>query len=375
MKTLYVIDALAQLFRAYHAIGSHLSSPVTKEPTNAVFGWTGMLLKVIRDYHPDYLVIATDVSGDRGTFRSEIYPEYKANREAPPMDFSPQVVRSLAIAELMKIPVIGVERFEADDVIATIVRRLGESPAGRDLNIRIVSKDKDLEQLISDRVELFDVHKDQVYGLEDLTEKRGIEPGHVRDMLALMGDTSDNVPGVPGIGPKTAAMLIAKYGSIDGLYDHLDEIKGKRRERLEEAREIIKLSRTLVTLRDDLDFDFDLASTIFRVDDLPVGELCDLFHTLGFHRYRDEIREITGGKIVGGTKGGGGDSSEDATRSVSGDGEDLAPEGSLFALLNDDSHETGGRIEIPEIDEPKRGSMKLLFMRRNCGNSFWVLSD
>lgn len=293
-KTLYLIDAFAQLFRAYHAIRSNLTSPVTQESTNATFGWVGMLLKVLREYQPDYLAIAMDVSGDSQTFRSDIYPEYKANREAPPIDFGPQVDRSFEIARMMNIPILGIERFEADDVIASIVRRLEKSSDRENLRIRIVSRDKDLEQLLSDRVELFDVHKNQAMTVETLRQKRGIEPHQVRDMLALMGDTSDNVPGVPGIGPKTAAQLISQYGDIDNLYAHLDEIKGKRRENLEANGELVKLSRTLVTLREDLDTEFHLGDARVDTAKIPVEKLAALFKTLGFHRYQQDLLAMTG---------------------------------------------------------------------------------
>src|SRR5690606_12708039 len=203
-----------------------------------------------------------DVSGDKETFRSEIYPEYKAHRDEPPEDLRPQIDRCLQVMDLMGIPVIGEEVVEADDVIASIVTRLKrERP---DLRIRIVSKDKDLAQLLNDRVELFDVHKDSHVTAEDIFKTPGLRPEHVRDVLTLMGDTVDNIPGVPGIGPKTAGQLILKYGSVEGLLAHLDEIKGKRRENLEAAKDMLPLSRSLVTLRDDMTIDFDLEDA--RVD-------------------------------------------------------------------------------------------------------------
>ncbi|MHC5002799.1 MAG: 5'-3' exonuclease, partial [Planctomycetota bacterium] len=165
-KTLYLIDGHAQFFRAYHAIRSGMQSPVTKEPTNMTFGFVGMLLKVLRQYRPDYLAVAIDVAGDRETFRSVIYPEYKANRESAPDDFHPQVERCLDLLEQMHVPVVGEEGVEADDVIATVVRRLrAEHP---ELDIRIVSRDKDLAQILDEHVELFDVHTDLAVGPSDL---------------------------------------------------------------------------------------------------------------------------------------------------------------------------------------------------------------
>ena len=207
-STLYLIDGHAQFFRAYHAIRSGMTSPVTREPTNMTFGFTGILLKLIREYVPDYLAVVIDVSGDRETFRSELYPQYKAHRPEPPDDFRPQVDRCLEILRAMRIPVIGQAGVEADDVIATVVRRLTAQHA--DLRIRVVSRDKDLAQLIDDRVELLDIYKDEPVDPAAVFKTEGVRPGHVRDILALMGDTTDNVPGVPGIGPKTAAQLIQR---------------------------------------------------------------------------------------------------------------------------------------------------------------------
>jgi DNA polymerase I len=215
MPTLYLIDGYAQFFRAYHAIRTPMSSPVTKEPTNMSFGFIGMLLKLLRGEgnlggKPDFVAVTLDVSGDRGTFRSQLYPEYKANRSAPPEDLAPQVERMLETLKLLGIPIIGAEGFEADDVIATLVTTL--RAAHPDLRIRIISKDKDLKQLlIQDSVTLYDVHTDLEISADTLKTETGLTPAQVIDYLALMGDNVDNVPGVEGVGPKTAAQLIAEY--------------------------------------------------------------------------------------------------------------------------------------------------------------------
>lgn len=145
MKTLYIIDGHAQFFRAFHAIRSAMTSPVTKEPTNATFGFVGLILKLLKEDRPDYLVTVIDVSGDRETFRSEIYPEYKAHREKPPETFGPQVERCVSLLEAVGVPVLGEAGVEADDVIATLVER---HKGDADLKIRIISKDKDLQQLL-----------------------------------------------------------------------------------------------------------------------------------------------------------------------------------------------------------------------------------
>ena len=290
--TLYLIDGHAQFFRAYHAIRSGMTSPVTGEPSNMTFGFTGILLKLIRDYEPEYLAVVIDVSGDRETFRSELYPQYKANRPKPPDDFRPQVDRCLEILRSMRVPVIGEAGVEADDVIATLVRRLiAQHP---DLRIRVVSRDKDLAQLIGDRVELLDIYKDEPVLPAAVFKTQGVGPGHVRDILALMGDTTDNVPGVPGIGPKTAASLILRYGSLDGLLEHLDEIKGKRRENIEASRDVLELSRKLVTLKDDVEVEFDLSSARCLPAEIPFEPVAEIFRQVGLNRAVNELRGLAG---------------------------------------------------------------------------------
>ncbi|TVQ64604.1 MAG: DNA polymerase I [Phycisphaerales bacterium] len=322
--TLYIIDGHAQLFRAFHAIRTPMSSPVTKEPTNATFGFVGMLLKILRVYRPDHLLVVIDASGDRGTFRSEIYPEYKANRDEPPQTLEVQTERCVSLLRAMGAPVLGIEGVEADDTIATVVDRLlRERP---DVRIRIVSKDKDLQQLLAqDRVEMFDVHTDDLIDEARLLEDKGVTPAQVIDMLSLMGDTVDNVPGVEGIGPKTAAQLIAEYGTLDNLLDHADEIKGKRGERLREAKDRLGLSRTLVTLKRDVDVDFDLDSA--RTDRLRLDVLPPILQELGFNRYQEEVRELLGKAGAGGGSTDEGRTS--AQRKPSGGGGGF--EDSLFA--------------------------------------------
>jgi DNA polymerase-1 len=290
---LYLIDGYAQFFRAYHAIRSGLSSPVTGEATNLTFGFIGLLLKILRERKPDYLAVVLDVSGDRGTFRSELYPEYKAHREPPPSDFGPQVDRCLSMLPLFGIPQYGCEGMEADDVLATVVRKLRKERP--DLDIRLVSKDKDLGQLLDERVSLYDAHRDETLGVEQLFERKGVRPEQVIDMLALMGDASDNVPGVAGIGPKTAAELVTTYGSLEGVLANLEKLTPKRREAIEKARGILPLSRKLVTLREDCPVEFDLDAA--RVDParIKADELLSVFRTLGFeNRLPGELRAIVG---------------------------------------------------------------------------------
>ncbi len=292
MPTLYLIDGHAQFFRAYHAIRSGMTSPVTKEPTNLTFGFVGILLKLLRDYRPDYLAVVIDVSGDKESFRSELYPEYKANRTEPPDDFHPQVERCLEILGQMRVPVLGQERVEADDVIASLVRRLGKEH--QELDIRIVSRDKDLAQLVDEHVELLDIYKEETVTPERLFGVEGVKAQHVADIQALMGDPIDNVPGVAGIGPKTAAQLVLRYGSVEGVLQHIDEIKGKRREELEAARDQLALSLALVTLKDDLDVELDLEAARCDPAAFAVEPLRSLFRELGFNRHDRELMTLVG---------------------------------------------------------------------------------
>ncbi len=295
--TLYLVDGHAQFFRAYHAIRGGLRSAITNEPTNMVFGFTGMLAKVLREQKPDYLAVVIDASGDHGTFRSRIYPEYKAHREAPPEDFEPQVERCLELCRVLGIPVLAVEGVEADDVIATLVRRLRrERP---DLRIRIVSKDKDLGQLLDTATTLYDAHTGAELSVEDLFESKGVRPEQVVDMLALMGDSVDNVPGVRGIGPKTAAALITEFGSLDALLAGLDRVKGKKRESIEAARDQLPLARTLVTLKDDCEVPFSLDQARVDLSRVDPSAVLELLHQLGFGRLRDEMKALLPGAKSG----------------------------------------------------------------------------
>jgi DNA polymerase-1 len=206
-----------------------------------------------------------------------------------------QVPRIFELLDLFGVPVIGLPGLEADDIIATITRRLLSDPALDHINIRIVSRDKDFEQLLSQRVTLFDIHTDTTIDLASLLRDKSITPQQVVDLLALTGDSVDNVPGVEGIGPKTAAQLIQQFGSIDGIFANIDQIKGKRRENLEKARATLPLSRTLVTLKSDAEFPFSLEAA--RVRPLKVEKILGLFQQLGFNRYQEELRRLAGESI------------------------------------------------------------------------------
>jgi len=239
---LFVIDGSGYIFRAYFA----LKTPMTARdgtPVGAVFGFTNMLLKFLRDNEADGLVVVFD-AGKR-TFRNDIYADYKANRPEPPEDLIPQFAIVREAAEACGLPIIELENYEADDIIATLARQA--RAAG--VRVTIVSSDKDLMQLVGEGVDMLDPIRNKPIGPEEVAEKFGVAPDRVVDVQALAGDSVDNVPGVPGIGVKTAAELIREYGDLETLLARAGEIKQpKRRERLQEFAEQARISRRLVEL-------------------------------------------------------------------------------------------------------------------------------
>jgi len=288
LRTLYVIDAFAQIFRAYFAIRGGMNSPVTGEPTHAVFGMTGMFFKLLNQYRPEFVAVALDAPGK--TFRDEMYAEYKATRNATPDDLISQIPRVFELIKHLNIPIISKPGLEADDVMAIMTCQVIADPACRDVQVRLVSKDKDLEQLLNERVAMFDIHTDATLDVPGLLAAKGIGPEQVTDYLALIGDSVDNVPGVEGIGPKTATQLLQQYGTIDGIYAHIEEIKGKRRENLEKARGHIELSRKLVTLECSGDIGFTLEDARVRPINLP--GILEFFQQLGFNRFQEEAKRL-----------------------------------------------------------------------------------
>ncbi|WP_437957781.1 DNA polymerase I [Sorangium sp. So ce119] len=279
---LYLIDLSGYVFRAYHAI-SPLSSP-SGEPTHATFGTVAMLTKLVDERKPAYLGVAMDPGGR--TFRDDLDPRYKAHRPPPPPDLGVQMNRCREIVEAYRIPIFIQEGLEADDLIAVAVARAKE----RGLRVVIASSDKDLMQLVDeDRVMLWDAMRDKVYGHPEVVAKFGVPPEQVRDLLALVGDTSDNVPGVPGVGLKTAAELLAQFGSLASVYARLEEVKKPRiRESLKQHEADALLSQKLVTLDGAAPVTLDLET--LRYGGADTGKLRELFTELGFSRFLKSVR-------------------------------------------------------------------------------------
>lgn len=240
-EPLYLIDGSSFIFRAYHAL-----PPLTNPhgvPVNAVLGFTNMLTKLLSDHHAHSVAVIFDAA--RENFRNEIYPEYKANRSDPPEDLIPQFALIREAVQAFNLPCLEMEGYEADDLIATYARLADE--AGR--KVIIVSSDKDLMQLINDNVVMFDAMKNKEIGYDEVIEKFGVPPEKVTDIQALAGDSIDNVPGVPGIGVKTAAQLLEEFGDLENLLNNAQDIKqNKRRENLINFAEDARISKKLVIL-------------------------------------------------------------------------------------------------------------------------------
>jgi DNA polymerase I len=284
-RALYVIDISGYVFRAYHALPP-LQSP-KGEPTHAVLGVTTMLLKLVADQRPAMLAVAMDSRGK--SFRHELFEGYKATRPVQPPDLSQQITRLREIIDAYAIPTLQQEGIEADDLIATLVRRARE----HDMHVVIVSADKDLLQLVGDDVVMYDTGRNVVYGPAETEAKLGVKPGQVRDYLALVGDTSDNVPGVPSVGPKTAQGLISEYGDLDNIYAHAEQIPKKGvREKLLTHRDQAFLSRDLVTLRDSLEVAVDPEALAWNGADLE--KLHQMFTELGFTRLVTDLAKLKG---------------------------------------------------------------------------------
>ena len=241
-KSLYIIDGSSYIFRAYFGIRQFLSTS-KGFPTNALYGFINMLQKVVKDEKPDYLCVAFD--SKEKTFRHDIYPDYKANRDAPPEDLAKQFPYFEPLVDAFNISSIRIPGYEADDIIGTLA--LKGSKAG--FRVVIVSGDKDMMQLVSPKVQMLDTMKNKRIGVDEVKEKFGVPPEKVIEVMGLMGDSSDHIPGVKGVGPKTATELIQKYGSIKELYKCIDEIEKKKlKEKLVQDKERALLSRKLVTI-------------------------------------------------------------------------------------------------------------------------------
>jgi len=249
-QTFYIIDGSSYIYRAYFAIRELSTS--TGIPTNAVYGFTQMLLKIIKDKKPDYLAIAFDTKGP--TFRHTAYQNYKIHRPEMPDPLSLQIPYIHRMVEAFRIPVIMGDGYEADDLIGTLAKK-GEAKGFR---VIVVTGDKDMFQLISPGISVYDTMKEKIYTEKEIQEKFGTTPAQVVEIMGLMGDSVDNIPGVSGVGEKTAVQLVQQFGTIENLLAHLDQVKKpKLRQTLEAEAETARLSRALALIETDCPIEFD----------------------------------------------------------------------------------------------------------------------
>ncbi|MCB1415100.1 MAG: DNA polymerase I [Nitratireductor sp.] len=289
---LFLVDGSAYIFRAYHAL-----PPLTRKsdglPVGAVSGFCNMLWKLLQEARdtsvgvvPTHFAVIFDYSSK--TFRNEIFPEYKANRSEPPEDLRPQFGLIREATRAFNLPCIEMEGYEADDLIATYAKEA--AAAGGD--VTIISSDKDLMQLIGPKVSMYDSMKDRQMGVPEVIEKWGVPPEKMIDLQALSGDSTDNIPGVPGIGPKTAAQLLEEYGDLDTLLARAGEIKqNKRRENLIEYADLARISKKLVTLVDDVPLEVPLDGLVLEATDGP--KLVAFLKAMEFTTLTRKVGEIT----------------------------------------------------------------------------------
>jgi DNA polymerase-1 len=278
---LALVDGSNYIYRAYYGIPALTNSKGF--PTNAIYGFTTMLMKLLRDLAPDYIVVTFDLKGP--TTRHGEFDDYKATRKPMPDDLIPQVPSIKDVVRAFSISVLEKQGIEADDLIGTLTARASE----RGWRTAIISGDKDLMQLIDDRVTMVDTMKDKTYDAAAVKEKFGVGPEKVVEILGLMGDTSDNIPGVPGIGPKTAHRLIEEYGSVEAVVENAEKLHNvKLREKIRQHALQAKLSRQLALIRKDIDVDFNLQDAVRREPDREL--LSGLFSEFEFSSLLHQIK-------------------------------------------------------------------------------------
>ena len=278
---LFLIDGSSYIYRAFYAIG-HLSNSKGL-PTNAVFGFTQMLLKVLKEHQPDYLAVIFDSKAP--TFRSEVYKEYKANRPSMPEGLVPQIPYIKKITKGYRIAVLEMDGYEADDLIGTVAKKVDPK-----VDVVIITGDKDILQLVNDRVQVYDTMKEKKFGVEEVVQRFGVHPEQVVEVMGLAGDAIDNIPGVPGIGEKTAIQLIKTYGSVENLLTHVEEIPQRRlKENLKTHGDLARLSRKLATIHTDVPILYQLKDFSLSPPDLK--NLKEIFKELEFNKLLRELLE------------------------------------------------------------------------------------
>ncbi len=271
----FILDGHSHCYQAYYAITAKLTTPDGK-PANAVYGFTRMLQKLLREHHPEYVVVVFDTK--YATHRHNSYAEYKANRKPTPAELQAQIPLIYKVVRAYNIPIYAARGYEADDIISALVKKLSE----KNLEIIIATSDKDMEQLLSPQVKIFNAKKGVMIDQETLFREKGIRPEQVVDVLSLSGDSSDNVPGVPGIGNKTALELIQKWGSLESVLSSIDQISGKKRqENLRVFSDQARLSQKLIKLYSEIPIPIDMNAC--KLDTTENTKLKKLFREFGFN--------------------------------------------------------------------------------------------
>ncbi|MCY4525652.1 MAG: DNA polymerase I, partial [Anaerolineaceae bacterium] len=283
----FIIDGHALAYRQYFALPVQAFRTRAGEPTNATYGFTRTLLDILQQERPDYLA----VSFDRGlSGREELYGEYKGTREKMPDDLRSQIERIEEVVQAFNIPVLAREGYEADDVIGTVVSLV----AGEELDVRIITGDRDILQLLSERVSVQlpgrRGQKDVIWDLQAFRDHYELEPWQLVDLKGLMGDSSDNIPGVKGIGEKSGATLLKQFESIAGVYAHLDEVRGAMRKRLEAGADMARLSRELAQIQRDVPLSFSLDYCVAH--DFDLNQVQELLRTLEFRSLGERLRDF-----------------------------------------------------------------------------------
>jgi DNA polymerase-1 len=278
MKKLYLVDVSSMFFRAFYAIPPLRTSKGL--PTNALYGFLAMCIKLIRENRPDYMVFCFDRK--EPSFRAELYQDYKANRSEMPEDLEPQLPYIRDITSKLGVLALDKENYEADDIIGS----LAAWGAKQNLDVSIVSGDKDFAQLVNERITLYDTMKDVRINPAGVVEKWGVEPTQMIDYLAIVGDSSDNIPGVKGVGPKGAQKLLAEFKTLDEIYKHVDEMKSESlKNKLLESKEAAYLAKKLVTIVTDLDLKVQIDDMKLKpIDKDSLKSLLDELEFGGFHR-------------------------------------------------------------------------------------------
>ena len=292
----FIIDGMALIYRAHFAMIKNPLTTKNGQHTSAIYGFANSIFKLIKDENPDYLAIAMDCK--EPTFRHKMYSEYKANREAMPDELVSQLSLIDEMLDSMNIPVIKKPGFEADDIMGT----LGRVASAKGITTYLVSGDKDLMQLVSDKVKLYTpasrFSPTKIYHESDVFDKWGVKPNKMIEFLALLGDSSDNIPGVDGIGKKTASKLLSEYGSIDEIINNIDNIKNKRvKEGLVNGSDNLNLAINLVTIDNNVDVDVEISK--LKKNDMNRDLLYEYFNKLEIHSLSSQLDKMSNNKTHG----------------------------------------------------------------------------